>query len=144
MGSLVSRVPRCLNDGQELEYMKRKDNTFLYDSADDCCEVHYVWAKQECRANSLGAFKWYPAFNFREGGCRNDGLAPRYMNDEYMSDTLEECCSQYYPMNVRGCIDPILLEDPCRGFEEKYLEMYNEDYLKESELGFYPDFDSGD
>ena len=40
--SQVLHVPRCLNDGQELEYMKRKDNTFLYDSADYCCEVHWL------------------------------------------------------------------------------------------------------
>mmetsp|Transcript_36110 Transcript_36110/g.65047 ORF Transcript_36110/g.65047 Transcript_36110/m.65047 type:complete len:812 (-) Transcript_36110:199-2634(-) len=138
--------PKCRNDGLELQYMVLDSVNYIHTSVEDCCARHWSWVIQDCRKKSLGAFSWYPAFNIREGGCRNDGLEPMYMKRfvEYMFDTLEECCNYYYPMNVRGCIDPSLVKDPCGEFELVHLEMYNEDYLREDEVGYYPNFESDD
>lgn len=92
---------------------------------------------------SLGEPKWYPAFNIGDGGCINDGLENVYFRrfSKYLFDSEQECCEFYYPMNAQGCIEPRSVEDPCsEEFQIDYWGIYNEDFLLEPEIGFYPSF----
>lgn len=61
-----------------------------------------------------------------------------------MMDTQRECCEYYYGMNVQGCMHQTIVKDPCSTFEVAYLNIYDENYLREEELEFYPDFESDD
>ena len=128
--------------------MKSHPIGYLFTDAEDCCQAHFRWDLRACRKNTFGPPKWYPNFDTEEGKCLNDGLEPLYMKryyDDYMSNTQEECCKNYYPWNVRGCItpDPVkltLLQDPCANAEDEtwWYEIYDESYLTNSEFGFYP------
>jgi hypothetical protein len=68
---------------------------------------------------------------------------------DYLFDTLEECCENYYPWNVRGCIEPepvdtALIEDPCAepSDEVYWFDIYDESYTLDAEQGYYPVYNS--
>ena len=111
---------------------------WLFTSAEDCCRAHYMWDVQECRRNSIGQPKWYPDFD-SGGGCKNDGIEPLFMRryDDYLFDSLEECCQNHYFWNVEGCTNPALAPDPC---EYTFMDIYDENFLlaDSAEIGYYP------
>lgn len=124
--------------------MTRTPSSYLFTSAEECCQVHFGWDLQTCRKQSLGRPKWYPDID-GNGGCKNDGNEPlrfkRY--SDYLFDTLEECCDAYYDWNLNACLHPEIAPDPCSADNIfRYYEVgYNEDFLLESEVGYYPVWD---
>lgn len=65
--------------------------------------------------------------------------------NKYMFDTEEECCEHYFPLNARGCLtgDTAVVQDPCsEEFAVDYWGAYNQDFLLEHEVGYYPSFSS--
>jgi hypothetical protein len=115
--------------------------SYLFESAEECCQFHFQWELQECRRNSLGPPKWYPDFE-GEGGCKSDGKEPLFMKRyaDYLFETQLECCEHYYDWNVEGCMNPALAGDPCssESIFTYYEAGYNKDFLLESEVGYYP------
>ena len=120
-------------------------------SAEDCCQEHFSWDIQGCRKRSLKP-KWYPNPNLVGGaGCIDNGHEPDYFKryNKYRFDTELQCCAFYFPYNVEGCIEEDneegINKDPCANeFEAVYWDTYNEDFLLESETGYYPTFEDND
>jgi hypothetical protein len=130
----------CLKDGKQPAYMDSSPKGYLFESAEECCQEHFMWDIANCRKNSIGDFLWYPKFDSEDAGCRNDGNFPLYFKryDGYLFQSLEECCAAYYPWSVEECMNPQL--DPCFS----YMDIYDADFLTEPERGFYPSWDDDD
>ena len=119
-------------------------------SAEDCCQEYFAWDLQGCRKRSI-KFMWYPNPELIGGaGCINDGYEAEYHKryTQYLFDTELQCCAFYFPYNVEGCMeedDEKSVKDPCADeFKAVYLDKYNEDFLLESETGYYPTWNGSD
>lgn len=133
----------CSNDGHQKPYMEHGSADYLLPTAEACCDKYFKWNVQKCRKKSLGTPMWYPKFDSDAGGCTNDGLEPTYLKQfkMYVFDSKESCCENYYPLNMQNCIEPYAVKDPCtKEFEITYWGVYNEDFLLEPEVGYYPSF----
>ncbi len=146
----------CRRDGAELQYMKDNPDYYLFDNAEECCQRHFQWSIQECRRQSLGTPKYYPDLSGVSsprsiasghavpgpGGCKADGREPYdfKLYPGYLFDTLEECCNHHYGWNLSACLNPDLAEDPCSSVNafNLYENGYDEGFLLESEVGYYP------
>jgi len=91
----------CKNDGSPPAYMQ-----LFYDTLEECCRNNYDDTYHICAGNTVD---WYPAWNEAGEKCLNDAdrLAD-YMagneEEEFLSETLEECCNRWYKWNPEGCI----------------------------------------
>lgn len=120
--------------------MKSRINEFLFTSFEDCCQRHFESEIRNCREASAGPQTWYPDFD-GHGGCKGDGKAPKYMKryPGYLFYSLEVCCQKHYFWNLLACMNPALAPDPCSSDSIfSNYDMYNEDFLLESEVGYYP------
>lgn len=52
---------------------------------------------------------WWPNWEFGDNTCKNGGKVPSYMNrnyGQYFSNSKRECCEQWFPYDVKGCVGP--------------------------------------
>ena len=101
---------KCLNDGEEPNYMLFNAHHFLSNTLQECCDRFYQWNLYGCTGitPTLSNGEYYPDWeNSSTGTCKNDGGFPEYMLAEqghYLSTTLEKCCKKHYHWDINKCM----------------------------------------
>ena len=112
---LSSGEVRCLNDGNEPNYMVADTNDYLHSTLASCCTTFFNWDYDTCMENvpsirarddaratltsSANSGLYYPDWNSFDHVCKNDGSQPNYMNDiphVWMHEDLAECCTRNF------------------------------------------------
>ena len=101
-------VEACKNDGNAPQYMLDKEALWLYDDRDSCCTRYFEYKQYACMMDGSGPAPtghYYPDWEGDNKACLLDSAttpAPEWMtsrhtaNDQFMFDSLEECCEQHY------------------------------------------------
>ena len=112
---LSSGEVRCLNDGNEPNYMAADPNDYLHSTLASCCTTFFNWDYDTCMENvpsirarddaratltsSANSGLYYPDWNSLDHVCKNDGSQPTYMDDSpdaWMHEDLAECCTRNF------------------------------------------------
>ena len=80
-------------------------------SSPDCCTpvAFAVFESTYLSTSGVPSRGWWPDWDFGEMTCSSSGKAPAYMNRSYgtyFSASKRECCEQWFPYNLKGCVGP--------------------------------------
>ena len=85
---------RCLDDGNELPYMRRDPASWIFDTNAACCEEFFGWAMQECtwEADGRPAPACLYVADDERGSCMLDCEPGPFAHPRY--DSIHTCCTE--------------------------------------------------
>lgn len=90
----------CANTAFPPTFMSSSPQEYLFDSLQECCDVWFAY-EPRCASASSNALKFFPDYDSNVCGRKKEKQFESYESDRY--DTLEECCSNRFPLNRDEC-----------------------------------------
>jgi hypothetical protein len=80
--------------------MRDRPDGYLFDSREECCEVHFAWDKS-CGFNSPTGIWYYPQYD--ESTCYQKPLGQFGKHDTEKFATKNICCMEKFASNAQAC-----------------------------------------
>jgi len=79
-------------------------------SSPGCCTLTFnVLESIHLSTTGVPTRGWWPDWNWGESTCKTGGTVPAFMNlqyGQYFSNSKRECCEQWFPYDLKGCVGP--------------------------------------